>query len=122
MSLRSSAMHGTALGVCVAGSHATFPPLSEPRHSHVVQCHLGVGPQDAPSLSAHAQAEIRLLPRDERWVKAPSRLEGGNPHHGISTAGVGLTNRSVPFEIGQAVINRMLGKPLPATPADDSHV
>ena len=98
------------------------PPLREPGHVHVVPGHLGVQAEDLPAVPAQSQAELGLFAGDDRRVVARRAAEGRRPDHRVAAAGVGLADRRVPLEVGQAVVDRLVAVPLAAAAGDDGDV
>src|ERR1017187_4384361 len=103
-------------------AHRSHPPLSEAGHGHVVQAHIGVDAQDYPTLTADPQTELIILSGDNQRVIAIDAAESLHTDHGIATASLNLTDRQIPLEVGESVVDRLVGVTLAATSENDGNI
>ena len=87
-----------------------------------MQGHLGGDPDDLPTLASDPETDLVILGCDDVGVVATDPADRLDAHHGIAAASLGLSDRRVPLQVGEAVIDRAGGRSLPAPSANDSDV
>jgi hypothetical protein len=78
--------------------------------------HFAFDAPDMPSVLAHAQAKIRLLPSYQFIAIATSLLERSDAHKCITAASAHLTHRDIPFAIALGIVEACLRKTLAPPP------
>jgi hypothetical protein len=87
-----------------------------------VQGHVRIDAQDHLALGPHAPAEVRFLAADQARIEAPDLLECLRPHQRIAAAGLRLSDRRVPLDVAQPVVDRRVAEALAPAAADDDRV
>jgi hypothetical protein len=111
----------SALRETMTVAYRTPPPLGETRHGGIMQCHLGVQPPNVPASSTQANAQFRLLAREDILTITADGRERVRAHHYIASTRPRLAQRSFPLSVPHPIIDRSVGVSLtpPSAYGDD---
>src|SRR6187551_1996650 len=113
-------MYDLLIGIPAA--HRPPPPLAKVCYGGVMPRHFHIETPDFPTKLAQPQAKLRLFAGNERASISANRLECVRSNHGVTAACGRLSDRCVPFDIAEAIVNRGPRMTLAPSPTYDRDV
>jgi hypothetical protein len=110
------------LSETVASPNRTPPPLTKARHGCVVHSHFSVQAPDAPPGSAKSDAQLRIFGGNQISSKGTHLLESVGTHQRITSAALGLSDRGIPLDVAEHVVNRSCRIELPTSATNNRYI